>query len=117
MSGDRIVNRAYWDDRARAHADSTDYGFDRFVADPTHLSRVVRFDLPLLGDVDGLRGVHLQCHIGTDTLSLARLGASMIGVGGWLAPATVVNAQLKSAASALPARSLAPLVPPLIFAV
>jgi len=74
------VNRAYWDDRALAHADSADYGFDRFVADPTHLSRVVRFDRPLLGDIVGLRGVHLQCHIGTDTLSLARLGASMTGV-------------------------------------
>jgi hypothetical protein len=34
------------------------------------------FDLPLLGDISGLRGVHLQCHIGTDTISLAWLGAS-----------------------------------------
>ena len=41
---------------------------------------MVRFDLPLLGDISGLRGVHLQCHIGTDTISLARLGASMTGV-------------------------------------
>jgi SAM-dependent methyltransferase len=40
----------------------------------------VRFDRPLLGDVAGLRGVHLQCHIGTDTISLARLGASMTGL-------------------------------------
>ena len=39
------------------------------------LSDVVRFDLPRLGDIAGLRGVHLQCHIGTDTVSLARLGA------------------------------------------
>ncbi len=97
MSGDRIVNRAYWDDRARAHADSTDYGFDRFVADPTHLSRVVRFDLPLLGDVDGLRGVHLQCHIGTDTLSLARLGASMIGVD--FSPGSLEQARRLAAAA------------------
>ena len=35
---------------------------------------MIRFDLPRLGDVSGLRGVHLQCHNGTDTLSLARLG-------------------------------------------
>jgi SAM-dependent methyltransferase len=41
---------------------------------------VVRFDLPRLGDVNGLRGVHLQCHIGTDTVSLARLGARMTGL-------------------------------------
>ena len=74
------LNRAMWDERAAAHADSPDYGFARFAADPAHLSDVVRFDLPLLGDVDGLRGVHLQCHIGTDTLSLARLGATMTGL-------------------------------------
>ena len=51
-----------------------------FVADPDYLSDVVRFDLPRLGDVAGLRGVHLQCHIGTDTVSLARLGARMTGL-------------------------------------
>lgn len=48
--------------------------------DPTRLSDVVRFDLPLLGDVSGLDAVHLQCHIGTDTVSLARLGARMTGL-------------------------------------
>jgi SAM-dependent methyltransferase len=74
------MNRAHWDDRAAAHATSADYGIERFLADPDHLSDVVRFDLPLLGDVTGLRGVHLQCHIGTDTLSLARLGATMTGL-------------------------------------
>ena len=41
---------------------------------------MVRFDLPLLGSVDGLRAVHLQCHIATDTVSLARLGAEMTGL-------------------------------------
>ncbi len=74
------VNRRHWDERAPAHAASPDYQVDRFIADPDHLSDVVRFDLPLLGDISGLRGVHLQCHIGTDTLSLARLGARMTGL-------------------------------------
>ena len=41
---------------------------------------MVRFDLPRLGDISGLRGVHLQCHIGTDTVSLGRLGAAMSGL-------------------------------------
>ena len=76
----RQVNRANWDDRAAAHAASPDYALDRFRADPTFLSHVVQFDLPRLGDVAGLDGVHLQCHIGTDTLSLARLGASITGL-------------------------------------
>jgi len=76
----RTVNRANWDERAPAHAASPDYAVDRLVADPTALSDVVAFDLPRLGDVSGLRGVHLQCHIGTDTLSLSRLGARMSGL-------------------------------------
>ena len=65
---------------APVHAASPGYAIDRFVADPGFISDVVRFDLPRLGDVRGLDGVHLQCHIGTDTVSLARLGARMTGL-------------------------------------
>jgi SAM-dependent methyltransferase len=87
----RNLNRASWDERAPAHAASADYGFARFRDDPAHLSDVVRFDLPLLGSVDGLRGVHLQCHIGTDTLSLSRLGARMTGLD--FSPAALLQAR------------------------
>ena len=38
----------------------------------------MKFDIPLLGDITGLNIVHLQCHIGTDTLSLARRGARSV---------------------------------------
>ncbi|WP_285506289.1 class I SAM-dependent methyltransferase [Actinokineospora sp. NBRC 105648] len=86
------VNKANWDERAPAHAASTDYGFQRYRDDPEHLSDVVRFDRPRLGDVSGLRGVHLQCHIGTDTLSLARLGARMSGLD--FSPASLAQARL-----------------------
>jgi SAM-dependent methyltransferase len=74
------INRALWDERAPAHASSPDYHLERFVEDPAHISDVVTFDRPLLGSVAGQRGVHLQCHIGTDTISLARLGARMTGL-------------------------------------
>jgi SAM-dependent methyltransferase len=87
----RDVNRANWDERAPAHAASTGYNTAAFGSDPAHLSHVVRFDLPLLGDISGLRGVHLQCHIGTDTLSLARLGATMTGVD--FSPASLAEAR------------------------
>ena len=80
MDDYRAVNRANWDERAPVHAASDFYGFDRFANDPAELSNVVRFDLPRLGDIAGLRGVHLQCHIGTDTISLSRLGARMTGL-------------------------------------
>jgi len=80
VSDYRSVNRVSWDERAPAHAASPDYALARFESDPEFISDVVRFDLPRLGDVAGLDGVHLQCHIGTDTLSLARLGARMTGL-------------------------------------
>ncbi|HSS68055.1 MAG TPA: class I SAM-dependent methyltransferase [Nocardioidaceae bacterium] len=80
MDDYRSVNRANWNDRASAHAASPDYAVQQFVADPAFLSHVVAFDRQLLGDIAGVRGVHLQCHIGTDTVSLARLGARMTGL-------------------------------------
>jgi SAM-dependent methyltransferase len=87
----RTVNRAMWDERAPVHAASADYAFAQFAADPQHLSHVVRYDIPLLGSVAGLRGVHLQCHIGTDTVSLARLGARMTGLD--FSPTALVEAR------------------------
>jgi SAM-dependent methyltransferase len=41
--------------------------------------------------------VHLQCHIGTDTISLARLGARMTGVD--LSPASLAQARRIAAAA------------------
>jgi SAM-dependent methyltransferase len=76
------ANRANWDERATLHADRGPHGYriSQFIDDRALISGVVRFDLPRLGAVDGLRAVHLQCHIGTDTLSLARLGARVTGL-------------------------------------
>ena len=90
------LNHANWEERVPAHVASPDYAVDRFRDDPAYLSDVVRFDLPRLGSVEGLRGVHLQCHIGTDTLSLSRLGARMTGLdfsGAAVAQARALAAQ------------------------
>jgi SAM-dependent methyltransferase len=70
----RAINLANWESRVSVHVGPGGYNLDTFD-DPTHLSRVVRYDLPRLGRLDGLDVVHLQCHLGTDTVSLARLGA------------------------------------------
>jgi SAM-dependent methyltransferase len=93
----RAVNRANWDERAPAHAASPDYAVDRFLTDPAFISRVVDFDRPLLGDLSGVRAVHLQCHIGTDTLSLSRLGARMSGLD--FSAAAVTQARSLAAAA------------------
>lgn len=75
------LNRANWDDRALAHALSPDYDVRRLVGDPSAISSIVELDRERLGDLNGQDVVHLQCHIGTDTLSLKRLGArSVTGV-------------------------------------
>jgi SAM-dependent methyltransferase len=87
----RAVNLANWDERAPAHAAAPEYAVEQFVADPGFLSGVVRFDQPRLGDIRGLRGLHLQCHIGTDTVSLARLGAVMTGLD--FSPAALAQAR------------------------
>ncbi len=91
------VNRANWDSRVPHH--ELGYGLDAFRGDPQHLSGVVRFDLPRLGDIRGLDVVHLQCHIGTDTLSLARLGARMTGLD-FSSPALAVARRLAAECAA-----------------
>ncbi len=87
------VNLANWNSRVPFH--ERGYALDRFRADSTYLSRVVRFDQPRLGSVSDLTGLHLQCHIGTDTLSLARLGARMTGLD-FSGPALAVARRLAS---------------------
>lgn len=86
------INRANWNSRVVHH--ERGYNLGRYLSDSGHLSGVVTFDLPRLGRLDGLDVVHLQCHIGTDTLSLARLGArSMCGLD-FSAPALAVADRL-----------------------
>lgn len=76
----RSVNFANWESRVPVHTGPDGYDLASFD-DPGYLSEVVRFDLPRLGRLDGRDVVHLQCHIGTDTVSLARLGArSVVGL-------------------------------------
>jgi len=73
----REVNKANWESRVPLHTGPGGYELDAFD-DPDHLSNAVRYDRPRLGRLDGLDVVHLQCHIGTDTVGLARLGARSV---------------------------------------
>ena len=90
------VNRANWDSRVPHHVAA--YGLDLFRDDPEHLSGVVGFDRQRLGSVEGLDVVHLQCHIGTDTVSLARLGARSVTGLDFSAPALVAAEELATTA-------------------
>lgn len=75
----RAENLRNWESRVPVHAASRDYDLTGLAADRTRLSPVVEYDRPWLGDLTGLDSVHVQCHLGTDTISLARLGARVTG--------------------------------------
>jgi SAM-dependent methyltransferase len=79
----RASNRENWEDRVPLHEKA--YAISD-LDDPDYLTGIVRTDLAALqpflpgGTVSGLDVCHLQCHIGTDTLSLARAGAHVTGI-------------------------------------
>jgi SAM-dependent methyltransferase len=98
----RRANRDNWDDRVPIHWASPVYDVAGFIADPGRLSDVVAFNAPLVGDVAGRRLLHLQCHMGKDTLSWARLGAEVTGVD-FSAPA-IAAARRLSEESGTPGR-------------
>jgi len=78
------TNRARWDELAELHRES--YDTSRRIDEPDIISSIVVADAAQLapflpdGAVVGLDLLHLQCHIGTDTLSWARLGARVTGL-------------------------------------
>ncbi|MCZ7646684.1 MAG: class I SAM-dependent methyltransferase [Planctomycetota bacterium] len=76
---DRLkLNREHWDERARLHATGdTNYRIDRFKRGEYGWERNVPDDL---GDVRGLKLLHLQCHFGMDSLLWAKQGAEVTGV-------------------------------------
>jgi len=70
-------NQALWDTWTQYHVGSQFYNVAEFKAGREHLHPII---LAGLGDVRGKSLLHLQCHFGLDTLSLARRGAIVTGV-------------------------------------
>lgn len=75
MSGMTQANRKAWDGLAEVHY--RNYHIDRLLAGEPLLNDLIRTEV---GDVRGKSLVHLLCHIGTDTLSWALLGAEVTGM-------------------------------------
>ena len=88
-------NRANWDDRAALH-EASGYGIAELLASPGAITREVARDTGLLGDLTGLDVIHLQCHLGLDTISLSRLGAARV-VGLDLSPESLRRARALAA--------------------
>jgi SAM-dependent methyltransferase len=96
------VNRAMWDERVPIHLDSEFYDLAGFRAGTDTLRD---FEVAELGEVAGRRVAHLQCHLGLDTLSLARRGAEVTGLD--FSEPAVEAARDLAAELALPARFVA----------
>ena len=73
------ANRLNWDDRARLHTTDTTnfYHVAEVLAGGDGLHAIEAAEI---GDIAGKRLVHLQCHIGLDTISLANHGAIATGL-------------------------------------
>lgn len=92
------INRQLWDDKVDAHFNSDFYEVRQFIEGKTSLNE---FELDLLGDVANLDALHLQCHFGMDTLSLARMGANVTGMD--LSPKAIEKAEVLKGITQLPA--------------
>ena len=71
------INQASWNNRVETHLNAAFYDLEGFLAGNTSLNEI---ELNLLRDLKGKNVLHLQCHFGQDTLSLARLGADVTGI-------------------------------------
>lgn len=71
------LNKRWWDESAIDHFDRT-YDLATVREGGESLYSIEAEELP--ADLSGLRICHLQCHIGPDTLSLARRGAEVVGL-------------------------------------
>ena len=70
-------NKKLWNQRTVVHKDSSFYDVGSFLQGKSSLNEI---ELRELGDVKGKKILHLQCHFGMDSLSLATMGADVTGV-------------------------------------
>ncbi|WP_369800494.1 hypothetical protein [Tenacibaculum sp. Bg11-29] len=72
-----VINKETWNMKVGVHAKSDMYDLNAFKNGESSLKK---YELDALGDVSGKSLLHLQCHFGQDTLSLARMGAKCTGI-------------------------------------
>ncbi|QEO15572.1 class I SAM-dependent methyltransferase [Agromyces intestinalis] len=82
-SGDWLDdNRANWDDRVPVHLGSEMYDRSALMSGGSQLDPIAREGIERLfpEGLEGKRVLHLQCHFGSDSLSLVNLGATVVGI-------------------------------------
>lgn len=90
----RVLNQANWDERVPIHlnAPRLHYNLDALRAGTERLDPIAE---DILGPVAGMRVLHLQCHFGKDTLTIAQQGATAIGLD--FSPPAIAAARLLAA--------------------
>ena len=73
-------NHATWDEIAHVHAQGSGAKFYRIEQWLDGECKLGPWEIEEVGDVSGKSLLHMQCHIGTDTLSWARRGAVVTGL-------------------------------------
>jgi SAM-dependent methyltransferase len=73
----RETNRANWDERVKIHLAAECYDLSALRGGHGRLQPIVEVEL---GPVAGTRILHLQCHFGRDSLTLAQRGATVVGL-------------------------------------
>ncbi|MCB0401740.1 MAG: class I SAM-dependent methyltransferase [Flavobacteriales bacterium] len=71
------INKKLWNDKVAVHLNSDFYDNENFIRTKASLNP---YELALLGDLRQQHVLHLQCHFGQDSISLAQLGARVTGV-------------------------------------
>ncbi len=93
------INRKLWNERTKVHVGTDFYDMNGFLAGKSSLQTI---ETSMLGDIKGKTLLHLQCHFGQDTLSLARLGAEVTGID--LSDEAIRQAEAFSRTSGIPGR-------------
>ena len=71
------INKKAWNKKTPVHIKSNFYKNDQFIKVKNSLNAI---EINAIGNVNEKSLLHLQCHFGQDSISLARMGAKVTGV-------------------------------------
>lgn len=67
-------NQAWWNERSPMHVESQFYDIQNFINGDIRLND---YEVSEIGEINNKKILHLQCHLGIESIDLARLGGSV----------------------------------------
>lgn len=79
LSPDKLmsINVDFWNERASLHVNSEFYEIEKII---NNCKEFQKFEINELGNIKDKKIAHLQCHIGSESIMLAQLGAEVTGL-------------------------------------